>query len=417
MNSSDSQGVDSRYRWVMLAGVWFLYFCFGLALNCLAPIVSDVVDDLAISLSAMGSILGSWQFIYLFSAIPLGALIDRIGLRRSLLIASAIIACSAALRGLSTSYMTLWLAVALFGIGGPLISIGAPKLIGHWFGSRERGLAMGIYMTGPSLGAVVSLSLTNSVMMPLFDFEWRSVLLAYAGLIALSGVIWALITFHHKSRAADSYLVNQHGSESRLPVFRELLKQPVVVSVLLMSIGIFTVNHGLTNWLPAILRADGMTAVEAGYWATIPTVIGILGSLMIPALATPERRIPILMALFVCAFFATLMINYCDGALLAAGLFGQGVARSSMMTLAMLVLIETPAVGARNMGVAGGLFFTVAELGGVLGPFSIGFLADVTGSFNIPLLLITAVCACLIALSFRVNRLVASSGEVGSVSQ
>ena len=407
VNSIDSTGIESRYRWVMLGGIWFLYFCFGLVLNCLAPIVNDVVDDLGISLSGMGGILGSWQFIYLFSAIPLGALIDRIGLRRSLTIASVIIACSATLRGFSTNQVTLWFAVAIFGLGGPLISIGAPKLIGHWFNARERGLAMGIYMTGPSLGAVASLSLTNSVLMPWFDYQWRSVLLAYAAVVVLSGVVWVAVNLPHKSRMADVATSAKNAGESRWPVFRHLLTQRTVIVVLLMSIGIFTFNHGLTNWLPAILRADGMTAVQAGFWATIPTIVGIVGSLTIPALATPERRGSILIALFSCAFVATLLLNHGEGPVLAAGLIAQGIARSSMMTLAMLVLIDSPAVGARNMGVAGGLFFTVAELGGVLGPVSIGFLADLTGSFDASLYLLSAMMIGLIGLSFVVKRLVA----------
>ncbi len=404
-NHAQSNGIDSRYRWVMLWGVWFLYFCFGLVLNCLAPIVNEVVRDINISLSGMGSVLGSWQFVYLFSAIPLGALIDRIGLRRSLLIASGIIALSIILRGFSTDYPSLWIAVALFGLGGPLISIGAPKLIGHWFSSRERGLAMGIYMTGPSLGGVVSLSMTNSVMMPLFDNRWRSVLLAYSVLVVMSGVAWLLINLHRKSRMADRIESNVEATP-RWPVFSQLLRLPVVLSILLMSVGIFTINHGLTNWLPAILQADGMSAVQAGFWSTIPTIVGILGSLTIPALAPPERRGQILTGLFVCALIATLLINHATGPVLALGLVAQGIARSSMMTLAILVLIETPAVGARNMGVAGGLFFTVAEIGGVLGPFSIGYLADLTGSFDTSLHLISLVCVALIALSFVVNRLV-----------
>lgn len=409
-SSQDSDGIDSRYRWVMLAGIWFLYFCFGLVLNCLAPIVSDVVRDIDISLSGMGSILGSWQFIYLFSAIPLGALIDRIGLRRALLIASGIIALSIVLRGFSSDYVSLWLAVALFGLGGPLISIGAPKLIGHWFSSKERGLAMGIYMTGPSLGGVVSLSLTNSVMMPLLNYQWRSVLLAYSIIVVMGGVAWLLINLHSKSRMADPKESLQAQS-ARWPVFRRLLRLPVVLSILLMSVGIFTVNHGLTNWLPAILRADGMTAAQAGFWATIPTVVGILGSLIIPALAPPERRGQVLTFLFICALIATLMINHASGAGLAVGLIAQGIARSSMMTLAILVLIETPAVGARNMGVAGGLFFTVAEIGGVLGPFSIGYLADVTGSFDASLHMISLVCVALIVLSIVVNRLTRQAAD------
>ena len=50
--------------------------------------------------------------------------------------------------------LTLFLAVAVFGLGGPFISIGAPKLISAWFGPRERGTAMGLYMTAPSIGTV-----------------------------------------------------------------------------------------------------------------------------------------------------------------------------------------------------------------------------------------------------------------------
>ena len=50
----------------------------------------------------------------------------------------------------------------LFGLGGPIISAGAPKAIVSAFEGSTRGLAMGIYMTGPAIGAIVSLTLTNS---------------------------------------------------------------------------------------------------------------------------------------------------------------------------------------------------------------------------------------------------------------
>jgi nitrate/nitrite transporter NarK len=40
-----------------------------------------------------------------------------------------------------------------------------------------------------------------------------------------------------------------------------------------------------------------------------------------------------------------------------------------------------PGVGAERMGTAGGLFFSVGEIGGFLGPFLMGYLRDVTDSF------------------------------------
>ena len=47
-------------------------------------------------------------------------------------------------KAISASYSILG-ALAFFGLGGPLISVGAHKLISIWFNERERKLAMGIY--------------------------------------------------------------------------------------------------------------------------------------------------------------------------------------------------------------------------------------------------------------------------------
>ena len=56
------------------------------------------------------------------------------------------------MRGFAPGQLTLLSAVAFFGLGRPLISVGAPKLISIWFNERERKLAMGIYITGMALG-------------------------------------------------------------------------------------------------------------------------------------------------------------------------------------------------------------------------------------------------------------------------
>ena len=66
------------------------------------------------------------------------------------------------------------LAVALFGIGAPIVSAGAPKVVTTYFTGPRRGLAMGIYMTGPAIGSIVSLTLTHSFLLPTLG-GWREV--------------------------------------------------------------------------------------------------------------------------------------------------------------------------------------------------------------------------------------------------
>ena len=71
-------------RWLILAGVWFCYACFGLVATSLAPLVPVIVEDLGIGHGAMGSIMGAWQLVYIFAAVPCGLLLDRLGARHAI---------------------------------------------------------------------------------------------------------------------------------------------------------------------------------------------------------------------------------------------------------------------------------------------------------------------------------------------
>ncbi len=387
---------SSGYRWVLLGGVWLIYFCFGLMITSLAPLITPITTELGIGHAKMGAILGAWPLVYIAAAIPCGILLDRMGARIALLLAALIMCASGVARGIADNEMALFAAVALFGIGGPLISIGAPTLIARRFEGASRGTAMGIYMTGPSLGAIAALSLTNGVLMPLTGQDWRLVMFIYAGFIAVSGLLWLAIASHPAARARQA--PPEDGKTFSLAAFSEILGIREVRVVLAMSIGIFFINHGLNNWLPEILRSRGMTAAVAGYWATIPTVIGVVGSLIIPRLAIPKRRIMVMTLLFIAALLASLLLHAAPGPWLASGLFLMGIARSSMMTIAILLLMEAPGVPKARLGLAGGLFFSAAEIGGVLGPLTIGILSDLTHGFSVPLIGLTGVCLVLLVL-------------------
>jgi cyanate permease len=170
-------------------------------------------------------------------------------------------------------------------------------------------------------------------------------------------------------------------------------------------VGAFFFNHGLNNWLPEILRRSGMTASQAGFWAAIPTAIGVASSLLIPRLATPERRHAILMALVFGAGLATFLLQFSGHHVpLTLGLILQGIARGSIMIVMMLSLVETTGVGSRHAGIAGGMFFSAAEIGGILGPLTLGGLSDLTGGFSAGLNLLSGICLLMILLSLRLRR-------------
>lgn len=386
----------------MLGGLWLVYSCFGLVSSSIAPLVSPVSADLGLSRSAMGSVLGSWQLIYLATAIPCGALVDRIGLRWSLAAGAFVVMLSGALRAVSVNYATLFLAVAVFGLGGPLISIGAPKLITVWFNQKDRGLALGIYSTSSAIGGIAALSTANSVLMPLTGQSWRLTVAVYAAVALLAVVLWLLLARDPERYSGKSPGPAAAGLYSIQP-FVLLLRMRVVQIVLLISIGTFLFTHGLNNWLPEILRAGGMTPTQAGFWAAIPTVVGIAGTLTIARLATPARRIPILIVLFLSTGVGIVLLATSSGIPLVSGLLLQGFARGGVMPVAILVLMDTPQIGSRNMGAAAGLYFTAGEIGGVLGPTLIGVMADLSGGFFSGLLMVAGVCVVLVFLTIALG--------------
>ncbi len=60
--------------------------------------------------------------------------------------------------------------------------------------------------------------------------------------------------------------------------------------------------------------------------------------------------------------------------------------------------MEMPEIGAKHMGIAAGLYFSIGEIGGFSGPFLIGFLRDLTGSFMAGLIIISIYTGAMIIL-------------------
>lgn len=385
-------------RWIALAGLWLVYAAFGAMTAGLAPLLPEIRADFGAGNTMMGAILGAWPLTYIVAAIPCGLLLDRLGVRSGIFIATLIIALSGILRALAGSPAELLVAVAVFGFGGPLISVGAPKMIASLFEGPSRGMAMGIYITGPSVGAIAVLSATHDWLLPLVG-DWRGAMLFHAGTALACGLVWLAAAAFATSPGVKADGVSFDGR-----ALLAMLRQREVLLVLAMAVGIFYINHALNNWLPAILRFEGVGASTAGFWASVPTLVGLAAAVSIPRLATPARRLPMLGALYAVAFVASLLLTTQPGPGLAAGLILQGIARGTMNTIAILVLVELPSIPRDRIGMAGGIFFSAAEIGGVLGPLMFGTLRDATGGFLVPLLSLAAVSTVLMALTAALRR-------------
>ena len=62
--TSEENNNESSFRWLVLFGIWLVYFCFGLSVASLAPLGQVIELDLSIEHALMGTILGAWLLRY-----------------------------------------------------------------------------------------------------------------------------------------------------------------------------------------------------------------------------------------------------------------------------------------------------------------------------------------------------------------
>ena len=387
----------------MLALAWLLYFGFAVTSASLFPLVTPIRSDLDLSYSQMGIILGAWQLVYIGAALPVGSLIDRFGTKRSLVVGALIIAASGFARSVAPDFPVMLGAVALFGLGGPVISIGAPKLVAEWFTGRKRGLASGVYITGSHAGNVVVLAITNSLIMPLTD-SWRMTLQLYAFFVLSIAILWLIL-----GRESDEFQAQQKaradGTETeKAASMRDIIGVGAIWPVIIIGFSGFLASHGFRSWLPQIFEAKGMSPSTAGFLAAVPAVTGMIGSIIIVRIASEGYRKQMTIGLLFGVGLTISLVGMLNGPWLVAIVMIQGFGAAALMPLMMNTLMEIPEVGARYLGVAAGLYFSIGEIGGFSGPTLVGFLADATGSFLAGIFALTVIMWLMIIPALRLRE-------------
>lgn len=391
------------HRWIVFGAMCAVYCAFGIILQAIPPMVAEVRADLDVSRGMLGFALGAWSLIYIVTAPPAGQVMDRLGLRWSLTIGSLLVAVSAALQSIAQGIGMLWIAIGVIGIGGPLVSLAAPKLVALSFPDpRQRALAIGFYTSAPAVGGVLALLLTHSVLLPLLG-DWRNVLLFEAALNVVATVAWVLVS----GRAAEA-----RGGADRtdLPrpgaamVARALIGSSGFRLAVSLGIGTFFISQGVSAWLPNMLEEHtGLSADAAAAWAAASMAVGISARLVMPSAARPERRPFVLFVVMVALAMAMTLMAFGPPAVDVSAALVLGM-RSALTSLVILVLMDADHVTTANVAFAYGMWLSAGQVGGALGPQVVGMVGDSRLGFPGALLGMAGMLVVMMAVLFRDGR-------------
>ena len=122
---------------------------------------------------------------------PMGRLSDMIGRKRVYLIGFVIFVAAAAFGGASPTFALLIVAKVLQGIGSAAIQANGMAMITEVFSERERGKALGLYMTVIGTGSI-SGPIVGGLLVSALDWQWVFYASVPVGLLAMAAALVVL---------------------------------------------------------------------------------------------------------------------------------------------------------------------------------------------------------------------------------
>jgi CP family cyanate transporter-like MFS transporter len=353
--------------WLLLLGLVLVALNLRPALSSMAPMLSDVSKSLGLS-AAKAGLLTTLPVLCLGLFAPLAPILARrFGSERVVLGILLTLAGGILLRS-SFGEAGLFAGSILAGASIGIIGVLLPGIVKRDF-AKQAGTMTGLYTMALCLGAAMA----SGASVPLsqyFDNRWALGLGFWIIPALVAAVFWL-------PQARQG-----HGLHQVAYRVRGLLRDPLAWQVTLYMGLQSSLSYIVFGWLPSILIARGLSPTQAGLVLSGSIMVQLISALTAPWLATRGKdqrlAIVVVMLLTLGGLFGCLYAPL-DGLWGWAVLLGLGQGGTFSLALTLIVLRSRDAHVAANLsGMAQGFGYTLASLG----PFAVGIVHDVTGSWN-----------------------------------
>jgi MFS transporter, ACS family, D-galactonate transporter len=387
-----------KARWgiavILFIGVLINYF----DRTNMSVATKPMMDEYHLSKGEWGIIMSSFAWTYALLQLPIGALLDKIGVKWLMRIGTIIWSIATFMTAMVSGMGLILLSRLLLGIGEAPAFPGAAKATGYWFPLQERGVATSTFDAAAKFSNVIGAPL---VAWAVTQWGWRGGFM----LTGILSVVYAIVFWiwyrdpkdHPRLSEEERTYIEEGGAQGEgaapggtLRNLSFLLKQRKVWG---LTIGFAAYGYSFylfLTWLPGYLQSQmHMTVLKSSAYTAIPWLIAtftdfFIGGFLVDKLiqkgysSTKVRK-----SLFVIGLIMGLAVggaaftNNPNVAIIYISIALAGLAFAAPVGWSIPALIAPKG----TVGIVGSIMNMVNNVMGILAPIVTGFIAGGTGSF------------------------------------
>src|SRR5246127_3977929 len=158
MPDSRRPETSALYRWMGLIFLSIAMFGSYYAYDALSPLADVLKQQLGFSDENIGLLQAIYSFPNIFTVVIGGFIIDRLGLRKSLIIFGVLCVIGPAITAASGHLWLMAVGRLIFGMGAESLNVAVTAALARWFKGKELSFAFGLNLTICRLGSFAALN-------------------------------------------------------------------------------------------------------------------------------------------------------------------------------------------------------------------------------------------------------------------
>lgn len=405
------------YRYRVLALLCSLTTLTYLDRICISIVGVRIKTEFGLNNEQFGWVLAAFALAYALFEIPAGILGDRIGPRAMFIRIVLWWSLFTAVTGLVNGLIGLLIVRFLFGMGEAGTYPNCLIVVSRWFPANETGRALTWVGIGSQIGAAVA----PLIIVPLaVDYGWRMPFFVNAAI----GIVWVLICYawfknfpsemKHISKTEQEKIESgcRHKKEQHFISWKFILKNRTVWALMLMYFSFQWANYFFVAWMPVYLQ-EGRHISEAAskniiFILFIAGIAGLIaGGFVSDWLVRKKglrfgRKFTGMTGIGMCGLMILLAALAQKNTVAAACLVGANFSFSFGVMSSYGVCAD---IGRNNTGTVTGAMNFAGQTGAFFLAIIFGKIAELTHSFQYPLLIVAGVLGVGFLLWFAIDPL------------